>query len=350
LTVSLPVQIAAADALTAKSRTPALSIRNLVTSFRAEDGVSTAVDDVSYDIFPGELLGVVGESGCGKSMTSLSIMGLVPPPGHVTGSIRLDGRELVGLPEREMRKIRGNDIAMIFQEPMTSLNPVMRIGRQIAEPLMLHQGMSSRQARARVVELMDLVRIPDASRRIDQFPHELSGGMRQRIVIAMGLACNPRVLLADEPTTALDVTVQAQILQLMKDLRRDLGTAIKLITHDLGVIAETVDRVVVMYAGRKVEEASVEHLFRSPRHPYTVGLLGSLPRITRGPRRSDVRLAEIPGMVSVQAGLRGCRFAPRCKIATARCFEAEPTLELKAADHLAACWHSERAGEAGRAN
>jgi peptide/nickel transport system ATP-binding protein len=305
------------------------------------------VDGVSWSLARGEILGIVGESGCGKSMTALSIMGLVPdPPGRVEGSVRLGGRELVGLAESEMRRIRGNAISMIFQEPMTSLDPVMRVGKQIAESLVLHQGLSRGAAHARAVEMLRRVRVPEAERRAEQYPHQLSGGMRQRVMIAMALACQPAVLLADEPTTALDVTIQAQILRLMLDLRREFGTAIVLITHDLGVIAETADRVVVMYAGRKVEEAPVARLFAEPRHPYTVGLLGAVPRVDRAGTGARKALAEIAGMVpALDREIIGCRFAPRCPIATDLCRREEPPLEMSVPGHLAACWHAARARE-----
>jgi peptide/nickel transport system ATP-binding protein len=325
-----------------------LAVENLHTSFRTSDGVVRAVDGVSWALAKGEILGVVGESGCGKSMTALSIMGLVPaPPGRVEGSIAFDGRELVGLREAEMRRIRGNAISMVFQEPMTSLDPVMRIGKQIAEPMILHQGLSRWTARDRTIEMLQRVRIPEAERRADEFPHQLSGGMRQRVMVAMALACQPAVLLADEPTTALDVTIQAQILRLILELRREFGTAIVLITHDLGVVAETADRVVVMYAGRKVEEAPVARLFAQPQHPYTVGLLASVPKVDRTGQRPHRRLAEIAGMVpALDREITGCRFAPRCRLATDLCRREDPPLEVKQPGHLAACWHADRAREA----
>ncbi len=327
---------------------PALAVERLRTSFHTPDGVVRAVDDVSWTLARGEILGVVGESGCGKSVTALSIMGLIPdPPGRVEGSVRLNGRELVGLPEPVMRRIRGNAISMVFQEPMTSLDPVMRIGRQIAEPLVLHQGLGRSAARARAIELLRRVRIPEAERRADEYPHQLSGGMRQRVMIAMALACRPAVLLADEPTTALDVTIQAQILRLTLELRRELGTAIVLITHDLGVIAETADRVVVMYAGRKVEEAPVARLFAEPQHPYTVGLLGSVPKVDRAGSQRRKRLAEIAGTVpALDRAIVGCRFAPRCRLATDLCRREDPPLEEKRPGHVAACWHAAHAREA----
>jgi oligopeptide/dipeptide ABC transporter ATP-binding protein len=327
---------------------PVLAVDDLKTWFHTRDGIVRAVDGVSFSLARGEMLGVVGESGCGKSITALSVMGLLQAPaGRIAGgSIKLNGRELVGLDESSMRRIRGNEISMIFQEPMTSLNPVMKIGKQIAEPLLLHQGMDRRAARAHAIEMLDIVHIPEARRRIDEYPHQLSGGMRQRVMIAIALACRPAVLIADEPTTALDVTIQAQILRLMSELQRELGTAIILITHDLGVIAESVERVVVMYAGRKVEEAPVEELFRHPRHPYTVGLLGSVPRVDRAITAQRVRLAEIPGMVpSPIESITGCRFAARCRLASEQCRAADPPLEENAAGHVAACWHSDRAME-----
>jgi peptide/nickel transport system ATP-binding protein len=326
---------------------PVLTVENLRTSFHTREGLVRAVDDVSWTLGGREILGVVGESGCGKSVTALSVMGLVPsPPGRVEGSIRLKGRELVGLAEPAMRSIRGNAISMIFQEPMTSLDPVMRVGRQIAEPLILHHGLSRRAAESRAVELLQHVRIPEADRRAREYPHQLSGGMRQRVMIAMALACRPAVLLADEPTTALDVTIQAQILRLMLDLRDEFGASIVLITHDLGVIAETADRVVVMYAGRKVEEARVNDLFDRPRHPYTAGLLGSVPRVDRSGAPRTGRLAEIEGMVPrLDRPIVGCRFAPRCTFATDLCWAKDPPLEPKTPGHLAACWHSEKAAE-----
>jgi oligopeptide/dipeptide ABC transporter ATP-binding protein len=333
----------------ADSNQPILGVRDLRTYFENRDGVVKAVDGVSWDLRRGETLGLVGESGCGKSITALSILRLVPqPPGRIVGgSVTFDGRDLLALDEAAMRKLRGNDISMIFQEPMTSLNPVLTIGWQITETLKLHQGMTARQATDRAVEMLDLVRIPEPRRRIGQYPHELSGGMRQRVMIAMALACNPKVLIADEPTTALDVTIQAQILALMQELKERLGTAIVLITHDLGVIAEMAQRVVIMYAGRKVEEAPVDALFDRPRHPYTVGLLGSVPKLSQGGRATRERLSEIPGMVPSLVDMpAGCVFAPRCALASDRCRAEYPPFETKAPGHAAACWHSERAGEA----
>jgi len=323
-----------------------LEIEDLRTYFFTRDGIVRAVDGVSLSVGSGETLGVVGESGCGKSVTSLSILRLIPsPPGRiVSGAIRFDGRDLLKLTQAEMRDIRGNEISMIFQEPMTSLNPVLTISRQIGETLMLHQGLGAKAAAGRAVEMLRLVKIPEPERRARQYPHELSGGMRQRVMIAMALACNPKLLIADEPTTALDVTIQAQILDLMRELKQKTGTAIILITHDLGVVAEMAERVVVMYAGRKVEEAPVKELFRNPRHPYTVGLMTSIPRLgaTRG-RTEPPRLAEIPGMVpSLKEAILGCAFAPRCPYATERCRRETPGFEVKAPGHFAACFESER--------
>ncbi|HXY99295.1 MAG TPA: ABC transporter ATP-binding protein [Stellaceae bacterium] len=324
---------------------PLLAIEDLRTHFFTRDGIVRAVDGVSCTIGRGETLAVVGESGCGKSVTALSILRLVPsPPGRiVSGRIRFDGRDLLALDEAEMRAIRGNEISMIFQEPMTSLNPVLTVARQIGETLMLHQKLDARAARARAVEMLRLVRLAEPERRARQYPHELSGGMRQRVMIAMALACHPKLLIADEPTTALDVTIQAQILDLMRDLKAAIGAAILLITHDLGVVAEMAQRVVVMYAGRKVEEASARDLFRRPRHPYTRGLLASVPHLgaTLG-QPAPPRLAEIPGVVpSLREAIVGCAFAPRCAYATGRCRAEAPPLELKRPGHLAACFESE---------
>jgi peptide/nickel transport system ATP-binding protein len=328
-----------------------LEVDDLTTYFFTRDGVVRAVEGVSFRVMRGEVLAIVGESGCGKSVTSLSIMRLIAsPPGRtVRGRVLFEGRDLLALPEPEMRKIRGNAISMIFQEPMTSLNPVLTIGRQVAEALVLHRGMSREQALARSIELLREVRIPAPERRVNQYPHQLSGGMRQRVMIAMALACAPRLLIADEPTTALDVTIQAQILDLMRELSQKTGAAIVLITHDLGVVAEMAERVVVMYAGRKVEEASVADLFARPRHPYTRGLLDSIPKLrgagvgNAGERGTRRRLAEIAGTVpSLSEPITGCAFAPRCHFATARCRAESPVLEQKAAAHFAACWESQR--------
>jgi len=325
--------------------TPLLDVEDLRTWFFTRDGVVRAVDGVSLRVMPGETLAIVGESGCGKSVTALSLLRLVPsPPGRiVSGSVRFEGRDLLSLSDAEMRDIRGNQISMIFQEPMTSLNPVMTIGRQIGEILMLHQKLSRPRARARAVEMLRLVHIPEPERRIEQYPHELSGGMRQRVMIAMALACNPKLLIADEPTTALDVTIQAQILDLMRELKQKIDAAIILITHDLGVVAEMAERVIVMYAGHKAEEAPVRALFRRPLHPYTKGLLGSVPRLGVASAEAPPRLVEIPGTVpSLKDPIPGCPFAARCSFTTDICRQEMPVLEEKANDHFAACHHSDK--------
>ena len=325
-----------------------LEVEGLRTYLFTRSGIVKGVDDVSLSVCRGETLAIVGESGCGKSMTALSIMRLVPdPPGRIVdGRILLEGRDLVRLDEGEMRDIRGNRISMIFQEPMTSLNPVLTIGSQIAEALRLHQNLSRKDAAEKAVEMLRLVKIPEPAQRAREYPHQLSGGMRQRAMIAMALACNPRVLIADEPTTALDVTIQAQILDLILELQSELGTAVILITHNLGVVAETAQRVIVMYAGRKVEEADVEALFEEPLHPYTHGLLASIPRlavISGRPANSGERLKEIPGMVPALSNLpSGCTFAPRCTFADQRCRSQFPPYEQVRPAHWVACWHSER--------
>jgi len=330
-----------------------LSVRDLRTQFFTRDGIVRAVDGVSLDVKRGETLGVVGESGCGKSVLALSIMRLIPADAGriVGGSVRLEGDELTTLPERQMRNIRGNRISMIFQEPMTSLNPVLTVGEQIAESLRIHQQLQRRAAWERAIEMLAIVRIADPMRRAGEYPHQLSGGMRQRVMIAMALACNPQVLLADEPTTALDVTIQAQILTLMLELKERLGTAIVLITHDLGVVAETAQRAIVMYAGRKVEEASIAELFRNPVHPYTRGLMNSIPRRTASGRRSNIRgrLEDIDGIVpSLREEIAGCAFAPRCRFALERCTLESPPLDLHGAGHMAACWEAARVATAPR--
>ena len=319
-----------------------LEVENLQTHFRTPDGVNRAVDGVSFQIEAGETLAVVGESGCGKSVTAMSILRLIAePPGKIAGSIRFQGRDLLGLSDHEMRAIRGNEISMIFQEPMTSLNPVLTVGRQIGETLRLHQGLDRWAAEARAIEMLTLVGISEPKRRVTQYPHNLSGGMRQRVMIAIALACNPKLLIADEPTTALDVTIQAQILDILQDLKKRVGAAIMLITHDLGVVAETAERVIVMYAGRKVEEAPVALLFRTPRHPYTRGLLGALPKLGSSLTNSATRLAEIPGIVpNLKQRITGCVFADRCDSATAICRAIAPALEEKALGHHAACHHA----------
>ena len=319
-----------------------LEVDNLQTHFRGQDGVNRAVDGVSFHVNSGETVAIVGESGCGKSVTAMSILRLIPePPGKLAGAIRFDGRDLLKLSDREMRAIRGNEISMIFQEPMTSLNPVLTVGKQIGETLRLHQGMSKQQAEDRAVEMLKLVGIPEPQRRVKEYPHQLSGGMRQRVMIAIALACNPKLLIADEPTTALDVTIQAQILDLMRDLKHTVGAAIVIITHDLGVVAEVAERVIVMYAGRKVEEASVDRLFRNPRHPYTQGLLGSMPKLGSSLTGDETRLQEIPGLVpSLKKKLDGCVFAGRCAYATDLCLRVAPALEEKAEGHIAACHYA----------
>ncbi len=319
---------------------PLLAVQDLRTHFFNEDGVTRAVDGVSFSIAAGETLGIVGESGCGKSVTALSILRLLPARlgRTIGGSIIFEGTDLLALPEPEMRSVRGNRIAMIFQEPMTSLNPVLTIGHQIAELVRIHKRVGRAAARERAREMLELVKIPDAERRLDDYPHQFSGGMRQRVMIAMALACDPKLLIADEPTTALDVTIQAQVLRLMLELKEKTGAAIILITHDLGVVAETCQRVVVMYAGRKVEEATVDALFSRPSHPYTRGLLASIARGSAGSRRK--RLTEIPGIVpSLREPVQGCAFAPRCSLATAECLAVVPTLRALRDDpnHTAAC-------------
>ncbi|MFN5566873.1 MAG: ABC transporter ATP-binding protein [Bradyrhizobium sp.] len=318
---------------------PLLEVENLQVHFRTPTGINRAVDGVSFHVDPGETLAIVGESGCGKSVTSMSMMRLIPePPGKIAGSIRLEGRDILALSDREMRALRGNDISMIFQEPMTSLNPVLTVGRQIGETLRLHQGLDQAQAEARAVEMLTLVGIPEPGRRVREYPHQLAGCMRPRVMIARALACNPKLLIADEPTTALDVTIQAQILKLMLELKQRVGAAIILITHDLGVVAEVAERVMVMYAGRKVEEAPVKELFRSPRHPYTQGLLGALPKLGSSLSGETRRLAEIPGQVpDLKQRIEGCVFAGRCALATDLCRQYAPGLEQKAPHHIAAC-------------
>ena len=324
-----------------------LEIEDLQTHFFTPAGVVRAVDGVSYTLHNGETLGVVGESGCGKSVTALSILRLVAnPPGRIVGgTIRFEGTNLLDLSETKMEGIRGNDISMIFQEPMTSLNPLLTVGRQISEAIVLHQGLARRDAWDKSVEMLRRVHIPEAETRAHAYPHQMSGGMRQRVMIAMALSCNPKVLIADEPTTALDVTIQAQILDLMRELQDTLGTAIILITHDMGVVAETADRVVVMYAGRKVEEANVDDLFDNPGHPYTLGLLGSIPNVDAAARSAArrARLSEIKGMVPSLFNLpQGCSFAPRCGFATDACRAAYPPLLEHRPGHWISCWHADR--------
>ncbi|MFF7364457.1 oligopeptide/dipeptide ABC transporter ATP-binding protein [Streptomyces sp. NPDC008125] len=332
---------------------PVLSVRDLTVAFPSEHRTVHAVDGVSFDLARGEVLALVGESGCGKSVTSMATMGLLPPTARIGGSIRLNGRELVGAPEKELQKIRGKDLAMIFQEPMTSLNPVLTIGRQIGEVVRRHQGLGRKEAKARAVELLALVGIPAPHRRVDEYPHQLSGGMRQRVMIAIAVACDPSVLIADEPTTALDVTVQAGILDVLQSLRDRLGTAIVLVTHDLGVVADAADRVLVMYAGRPAEQAPVHDLFAGARHPYSRGLLGAVLRPGGEGKR---RLPEIPGMVpNLDTRPDACTFAPRCARADDTCTGKRPGFtsvappaglsDSPASSHRAACWHPFTADE-----
>jgi len=318
-----------------------LEVQELKTYFYTFYGVARAVDDVSFQLAPGEVLGLVGESGCGKSVTAQSILRLIPePPGKiVNGRILFDGRDILAIPMDEMRSIRGKRISMIFQEPMSSLNPVYTVGDQIGEMFSLHQGSSKRESLERAVEMLRKVQIPAPERRVHAYPHQLSGGMRQRAMIAMALACNPEILIADEPTTALDVTVQAQIINLMRQLRRDYETAIIIITHDLGVIAETASRVVVMYAGKVAEEAATMVLFEDPKHPYTRGLLRSIPKLGERSRGQETRLSEIPGMVPGLLALpSGCPFNPRCPEVMGICREQMPELFTVGQGHLARCW------------
>ena len=322
-----------------------LEIDDLATHFFTEDGVVKAVDGVTFELEEGETLGLVGESGCGKSVSALSIMRLVPdPPGRtVRGEVKLEGRDLLQLGDAEMRGVRGNRIGMIFQEPMTSLNPVLTIERQLTETLELHLKMSKGQARQRALELLDMVGIPDAARRLKDYPHHLSGGMRQRVMIAMAISCNPKLIIADEPTTALDVTIQAQILELMQALTRDTGTALIIITHNLGVVARYAGRVAVMYAGKIIETGSARQIYGDPRHPYTLGLLTSVPRLDA---KTDVRLDPIEGMPPDLVDLQpGCSFAPRCKYAIERCRQETPPLALVSDGHASACWRAEELPE-----
>ncbi len=329
---------------TKSEQTPVLAVSELSVTFKTESGTVSAVDGVDVTLAPGEIVGIVGESGCGKSVTAMSLAGLLPRSAHVTGSVLLEGAELIGARESVLRAARGKKIAYIFQEPMSSLNPVLTVGRQIGEVLQVHEGLSRKRARTRAVELLSLVGIPSAAERVDNYPHQLSGGMRQRVMIAMAVACGPKVLVADEPTTALDVTVQAGILDVLRELRDRLGTSILIITHDLGVIADIADRVVVMYAGRVVERAGVDELFAHPRHHYTAGLLSASP--APGKHAGTERLQEIPGLVpvlSVQPD--ACTFAERCPAADDTCLGERPDLTADHAtvelppDHLVACWH-----------
>ena len=319
---------------------PLLEVKNLKTYFYTEDGVVRAVDGVSFEVYPGEVLGLVGESGCGKSVTSLSIMRLISKPGRVDeGEILLDGENLLHMPEEEMIKVRGNRISMIFQQPQTALNPVFKVGDQLSEVLNVHQDLGKEAGWKRAVQLLKMVGVPDPERRAEAYPHELSGGMAQRVMIAMALACVPELLIADEPTTALDVTIQAQILDLMRDLRREMGTSVILITHDLGVVAEMAERVAVMYAGEIVEQTDVNSLFDEPLHPYTQGLIGSIPVLGEIKQRLDVIPGSVPNLINLPVG---CRFAPRCqarfKYGLNICTEIKPDLDEVKPGHLVRCW------------
>jgi oligopeptide/dipeptide ABC transporter ATP-binding protein len=319
---------------------PILSVRNLRTHFFTEDGIVKAVDGVDFDLFPGEILGLVGESGCGKSVTSLSILRLVGIPGKIVGGeIWFEGKNLLDLSESEMVAMRGNRMSMIFQQPQTSLNPVYKIGDQVAEVFTIHKNLPKKEAWEKAVELLKLVGIPDAEKKAHAFPHEMSGGQAQRVMIAMALALNPTLLIADEPTTALDVTIQAQIMDLILELRQKMGTSVILITHDLGVIAEMADRVAVMYAGQIVEQASVEDLFSNPQHPYTRGLMGSIPVLGKVTRRLEVIPGSVPNLINLP---HGCRFSPRCRARIERgleiCLQENPVLLETNSNHLCRCW------------
>jgi peptide/nickel transport system ATP-binding protein len=317
-----------------------LEIKGLKTHFFTDEGVVRAVDGIDLYVNKGETLGIVGESGCGKTVTALSIMRLIPmPPGRIVeGQMLYEGRDLVTLPAGQMRKVRGKEISMVFQEPMTSLNPVFTVGEQIAEAIRLHEGLGRRAAMDKTVEMLRIVHMANPERRVKEYPHQLSGGMRQRVMIAMALSCNPKLLIADEPTTALDVTIQAQILDLLNELKAKIGMAVMLITHDMGVIAETAQRVMVMYAGKVVEEAPVKELFKEPLHPYTQGLLRSIPRIDLAATKKQ-RLEAIPGVVPSLLDLPpGCRFAPRCQFVKPMYMEKEPPLKEVRAGHKVACW------------
>jgi len=317
-------------------KSPLLEVRDLSTYFFTEEGVVRAVYNVSFEIHPGEILSLVGESGCGKSVTGLSILKLIPsPPGRiVSGEILFDGRNLLHLEEKQMERVRGNEISMIFQEPMTSLNPVFTIGNQIMEAILLHQGLDKTEARRRTIEMLDRVQIPSPETRIDAYPHQLSGGMRQRAMIAMALSCQPKLLIADEPTTALDVTIQAQVLQLLREIQREMGMAVMLITHDLGVVAEIADRVAVMYAGRLVEYAPIQGIFGQMHHPYTKGLLDSIPQLHEKRRRLDAIPGQVPDPVDLPVG---CKFHPRCYLMIEECKKEEPPLFQVNGDHFSRC-------------
>jgi oligopeptide transport system ATP-binding protein len=318
--------------------TTLLEVRNLKTQFFTQDGVVHAVNGISYTLGEGETLGIVGESGCGKSVSALSLMRLIPsPPGKIVGGeVLFEGRDLLKVNDEEIRSVRGNKIAMIFQDPMTSLNPVLTIGRQVSEAVELHLGMDKRQSRERSIELLEMVGIPEAEERIDDYPHQFSGGMRQRVMIAMGLSCHPQLLIADEPTTALDVTIQAQIIDLVKHLRDEFGMAVIWITHDLGIVAGLVDRVIVMYAGFIIEHASVKDLYANPRHPYTLGLLGSIPRLDEERPKKLISIEGLPpDLIDLPPG---CPFQPRCTCAPDRCAREQPPLVEVGPGHQVACW------------
>ncbi len=321
-----------------------LEVKGLKTRFFTEDGVVHAVNGISYDLEEGDALGIVGESGCGKSVSVLSIMRLIPePPGKIVGGeVLFEGRDIMEMDPEEVRKVRGNRIAMVFQDPMTSLNPVLTIGRQIDEALELHMGMDKHQSRQRTVELLEMVGIPQAANRHDDYPHQFSGGMRQRVMIAMALSCNPRILIADEPTTALDVTIQAQIIELVKRLKDDIGMAVVWITHDLGVVAGLAEKLIVMYAGYIVERAGVKDVYGDPRHPYTIGLLGSLPRLDEVRERLYSMRGLPPDLIDLQPG---CPFAPRCDYVIDRCWEETPPLEPVTIGHEIACWVDVRSSQ-----
>ncbi|MCJ7705812.1 MAG: ABC transporter ATP-binding protein [Desulfobacterales bacterium] len=317
-------------------KNPLLEVRSLTTQFFTEDGVVRAVEDVSFEIFPGEILSLVGESGCGKSVTGLSLLRLISiPPGKiVSGELLFDGRDLMELEEKEMERVRGNDISMIFQEPMTSLNPVFTIGNQIMEALQLHQNLNKKEARRKAIEMLDRVRIPSPEVRIDSYPHQLSGGMRQRAMIAMALSCQPKLLIADEPTTALDVTIQAQVLRLLKEIQGEMGMAVMLITHDLGVVSEIADRVAVMYAGRIVETGPIEAIFGEMRHPYTKGLWESIPQLKEKRRRLNAITGQVPDPMNLPVG---CKFHPRCYLMIDDCKKEEPPLYPVNGNHFSRC-------------
>ncbi|MBW4827147.1 MAG: ABC transporter ATP-binding protein [Clostridiaceae bacterium] len=317
-----------------------LEVKDLKTYFYTDDGIVKAVDGVNFSVESGKTIGIVGESGCGKSVTAMSILRLIPdPPGKiVNGEVLFDGKDLTKVSEEELRHIRGNDISVIFQEPMTSLNPVFTVGYQIMEALMLHQKLSEEEAKKKAIEMIKLVGIPRADKIVDEYPHQLSGGMRQRVMIAMALSCQPKLLIADEPTTALDVTIQAQILELMNELKNKLNTSIMLITHDLGVVAEMSDHVIVMYSGKVVEDAPVDELFKNPRHPYTIGLMNSIPSLIEEGQRLESIKGAVPNPLYLP---KGCYFYPRCKFATDECRSGQPKLREIAPGHKVSCFRAE---------